>query len=557
MIRLSCLVLLLLCTSPLLTPAAYSVSGPGSEFVQAVEFPYHQYPRHLWERELVWLKNIGIRTVAFSIVAPSPADPRADLAGFLKILRRLGLRAWVREMPGTMPADAAKQAAGALLPMLEVHGGPVAFVEGALGLDAPIPSGPVFRLSATDSGALERSRRLLAGARGSLIWQQVEDTLGPDLRRGVVSFSGDERPGASALRRDAALLKHWSRILPELRTQRNIKGKIPAVQLTSKRSNGPSAVSVSNTGAAELRGELRVFDPAVRRELIVPSITVPAGETLWLPVNLPLTSGGLCDECTAFAPPDRVVYATAELHSIEFENGILAFEFAAPAAGEIVVRLSSKPRGPLLAGGRPMDFDWDEKNLVARLPVPAGKGAMHHMRIGLAIAPPDSSAFFGSPTRLVLGRANTVSTSYSSEELATRSRLLAPPGYRLKPVTKSPLEIDYEVSVPPDATHGEFVPFALEADGVRLGRARLQVFRPASLRIRESAALRFGADVSLPLEYAVVSFDPRAGRNFSIVIRNNYPSIQNYVIEASGAGLTFSPARTEITVAAAAERDVS
>ena len=37
-----------------------------AEFVQAVEFPYYHHPRPLWERELVWLKNIGIRTIAFS-----------------------------------------------------------------------------------------------------------------------------------------------------------------------------------------------------------------------------------------------------------------------------------------------------------------------------------------------------------------------------------------------------------------------------------------------------------------------------------------------------------
>src|SRR5713101_6823900 len=78
-----------------------AASSSSSEFVQAVDFPYHHHPRALWERELVWLKNIGIRTVAFT---PQPAsqspgayskDPRADLPGFLRILRRLGMRAWI------------------------------------------------------------------------------------------------------------------------------------------------------------------------------------------------------------------------------------------------------------------------------------------------------------------------------------------------------------------------------------------------------------------------------------------------------------------------------
>src|SRR5438093_12219733 len=72
-----------------------AANGYAAEFVQAIEFPYYHHPRGLWERELVWLKNIGIRTVAFS-GSPNapPADPRADLAGFLHPLRRLGMRAW-------------------------------------------------------------------------------------------------------------------------------------------------------------------------------------------------------------------------------------------------------------------------------------------------------------------------------------------------------------------------------------------------------------------------------------------------------------------------------
>src|SRR5215471_4379669 len=79
-----------------------------TEFVQAVEFPYYLYPRPLWERELVWLKNIGVQTVAFSVpadyheVTPGALDitgrtgPRRDLTGFIKTLRKLGMRGWVR-----------------------------------------------------------------------------------------------------------------------------------------------------------------------------------------------------------------------------------------------------------------------------------------------------------------------------------------------------------------------------------------------------------------------------------------------------------------------------
>ena len=54
---------------PLLALLAWGPRGrtgpaPASgEYVLAVEFPYYLYPRTLWERELVWLKNTGVETV--------------------------------------------------------------------------------------------------------------------------------------------------------------------------------------------------------------------------------------------------------------------------------------------------------------------------------------------------------------------------------------------------------------------------------------------------------------------------------------------------------------
>src|SRR4051794_41561112 len=96
----------------LLVAASAAAPAPApQEYVQAVEFPYYLYPRQLWERELVWLKTIGIRTVEFSIpwnwhqTRPGEFDltgatgPRRDLAGLVRILRKLELRAWVRPLP--------------------------------------------------------------------------------------------------------------------------------------------------------------------------------------------------------------------------------------------------------------------------------------------------------------------------------------------------------------------------------------------------------------------------------------------------------------------------
>jgi hypothetical protein len=134
----------------------------------------------------------------------------------------------------------------------------------------------------------------------------------------------------------------------------------------------------------------------------------------------------LCRDCTNFAPTEHIVYATAELLSIEFENGILAMEFAAPEAGEVILQLARRPSGPFLAAGKPTEFDWDEPHMRARLKVPAGTQQGNRVRIGIAIEAPDTSAFFNDLHRLVIGRKNTISTMYSSAEVAARSRLRLP-----------------------------------------------------------------------------------------------------------------------------------
>jgi hypothetical protein len=194
--------------------------------------------------------------------------------------------------------------------------------------------------------------------------------------------------------------------------------------------------------------------------------------------------------------------------------------------------------------------------MLARLKIPAGKGPARRVRVGLAIAPPEHTGFFVNPSRLVIGRKNVVSTSYSSPELAGRSRLLAPAGYQLQARPKSPTEIDYEVTVPATALHGERVELALEADGVRLGRARLQVFRPASVRIREAASLHFG-ETELRIDPPLIAFDPRAGRTIDIVVRNNAPALETFTIVASGEGIEFMPPKSEISIGAIAERPIS
>jgi hypothetical protein len=550
-----------------------------AQYVQAVEFPYYLYPRTLWERELVWMKTIGVSTVEFSIpwnwhqIEAGEFDftgrtsPRRDLVAFVRLLRRLDLRAWVRPLPADARAQRAwlKALETVLATQTASHGGPIAYVEGrVLAIDAAAPPAPVAVISATDPSAFTRSRQALAGAARALLWTDVEDALYPagwtanpesPLRKGAVGLSGDERPTTSALRRDTALLRNWARLLPGLHPVAMPKpAGITAAELVSPAA---SAVSITNTGTKPFHDDVRVREPESKRTLIIPGVSVPAGESLWLPLGVSIGSDGLCRECTNFSSAERIVYATAELLSIEFENGILAMEFAAPEPGEVVLQLARHPIGPFLAAGKPTAFDWDDKTLRARLTIPASSASGNRVRIGIAIEAPDTTAFFNDAKRLIIGRKNVVSTSYSSAEVAARSRLRLPEGFTAAPTVKSPDEIDYEISVPADALHGDWVNLALEADGMPLGRARLQLFRPATIRLMEAMQVHFGAQTELTPDPPTAPIEPKAGGNLEISIRNNWPQIRTYRLEATGEGMEFFPPKTEISVGAVDERRVS
>jgi len=119
---------------------------------------------------------------------------------------------------------------------------------------------------------------------------------------------------------------------------------------------------------------------------------------------------------------------------------------------------------------------------------------------------------------------------------------------------KSPNEIDYEIAVPGDAAHGDYANFALEADGVPLGRARLQLFRPLTVRLMDAINIHFGQHTEMTPDPPVAPVEPKAGTNLELSLRNNWPAIQTYKLEAAGEGLEFFPAKTEITIGAIDER---
>ena len=524
-----CLAAIPLCAAPTVT--------------QSVEFPWAAIPRPLWESDLVWIKSIGIAHVSLpqAALAPGILNQSGLLAEAVRIVRLLSLEA---DLEGPVP--------DALQPQLRAHGGPL----------TETPAAGIVRISALAPDALQRSRRLLAAATPMILWTDVEDTLGPaGFHAGAVAFGGQETPAATALRRGAQLAKYWSTVLPTLHPRSGAAPRIPAPGVSAQQfvgENGVSFVQAINASPKTWTGDFRVYNPALKHSMFLLAVTLPPHDSLWLPVDVPLTAGPLCKDCTAFATVDRLVSATAELTGMEYENGILALEFSAPADGSVVLQVSHEPSGPLVAGGKPTSFDWDEATKRVRLPIPAGKGPGGHVRIGLAIDAPDATAFFDSARVLLIGETNELTAQFSSDAIMQRSRLLAAPELRIvREPGKEALKSLYRISVPANTIPGDRTELAFEADGSRMSHVDPEFRRPVELRFAEAISVQVGSHSSLPLTPAAIPVGQRAGRDIVIAIRNNAPAIRSFHVEMKAEGLEFSPEKLDVAVGSSASRDVS
>ncbi|MDQ6678127.1 MAG: hypothetical protein M3Z09_12610, partial [Acidobacteriota bacterium] len=194
----------------LLMSAGLNAWAQPAPMMECVEFPYPDFPRQLWERELVWMKNVGVGCVAL------PAGSESEIRAVLVPVRTLGLKAWVLQ--------ALPEKQGTLEPLMQAHGGPVAWVG-----PGAVPQ-PVVRLSALDPHALWKSRDALVQQAGTLLWTHVESTLTPEFHRGAIAFTGEEQPSLSALRRETQLLNCWAPMMGQLGVEQPVRpvlGQLP------------------------------------------------------------------------------------------------------------------------------------------------------------------------------------------------------------------------------------------------------------------------------------------------------------------------------------------
>ncbi|MCU1325859.1 MAG: glycoside hydrolase, family 35 [Bryobacterales bacterium] len=529
----------LLCALACLSASLVAQSPAG--FTESAEYPWAGRPAHLWARDLIWLKSAGIRHVSLP-----PAKDGAELTALISIVRALNLEA---DLEGPVPKS--------LEGLLTTHGGPL----------TEALSGPPARVSALAPNALTHATALFLTPAVALIWTDLFDTLaGSVFHAGACSFTGTERPAALAFHRHAQLTRYWAAERSSGPGLRVVPGAKPLVATAAvavrqyQDRSGASFVMAVNASRAPWSGDLQAGYSASKRFIALPSVTVPAQDSLRLPMNIPLMDGPLCRNCSGFATTDHLIYATAELTAMEYDNGILALEFYAPASGEALLQLHREPSGPLVAGGKLTEFTWDSSAKRLRLNIPPGPAPSHRIRIAIAIDAPDATAFFPNAKVLLIGEANRLTAQYSSEAIAERSRLVARPGLETSRDARSaatPLEAVFRITPPATMIDGDAAELAIEADGLRLSHAEPKLRKPATLSFADGVAVRLAGSATLPLYPTTIPVAQKGGREVTLVIHNNAQEIRTFHLDLKADGLDFSPASADVTVGYAAQRAVT
>ncbi len=523
-------------------------------WTMSVEFPFTAIPRSAWERDLAHLKEMGVAHVSLP-----PSGDAAQLDDVIRILRRLGLEA---DLEGSLPER--------LQLLAKAHGGPL----------TDVPPDAV-RISATMPRALDNERKLLTAGTRSVVWTDVFETLIP-YHPGAITLAGADGNDANVILREAQLARFWGAALsgmpesPGARLTVPLEGISIHQYIAGKTASSPglSLVSVVNDSSGAWKGEIAMMYPALQRPVALPPVSVSPHDVVWLPVNIPLANGALCSGCNGFAPSDHLFYATAELTDMEYENGILAMEFIAASPAEVVLQLSHEPTGPLVAGGHPAVFDWDEKTSRARLPIPAGNAKTGRVRIALAIDAPSATAFFPDVSVLLIGETNRLTAEFSPPDVVARSRLRtiselniareeSPPQPSPEPnsppdpgAKDKPALVTYKVSVPAATVVGDSAQLAIEADGIQLSHSKLRLLPPASVTFADAVAVRVAADSSMSVDPASIPVNQKPGREIVLSIRNNATEIRTFGIALDVPGLDFSPAKMTVSVGASVARDV-
>lgn len=338
-------------------------------------------------------------------------------------------------------------------------------------------------------------------------------------------------------------------------SSRDTYGFVGVTNFDPERENA-AAIVVADPGAQEAGRTIRL-----------PRISLPARESLLLPLRLPLGHPWL-EAGAVFAAGDEIYYATAELSRVQYDGRRISLEFTAPAEAEIALRLAGKPLHARLDGLEiPIETDADKKLYVLRL----AKGAAPHFLRRLQVDYPrpvpgiqvaaQGDWIIGEPHDLSLRLDNPAATPFKGILEIRADKFQEPFEVPVEVAPGSSRDLHLPIQVPGDRPEGMVaeIEARLKCAGADAASRRIQATlqRALGVSIKALSAVRFPLreDQRVPIIHPTLACVNVPGTaRLQVKLTNRSSRNVKVRIEARGAGLALSPAVSAWEIPAGQER---
>lgn len=403
---------------------------------------------------------------------------------------------------------------------------------------------------------------------------------------GVVPGKGDfaeslqrsARKALPALMKTAGVEKKISVIAPASAKAGSREVGIYATELVADSNRKPGTpqgsraygfVGLTNFSIHKLaHAAIETWDPRSEdsTRIRLPEIDLGPRESLLLPLRIPLDT--LIPSSPGFDPGDEVYYSTAELTRASYDGNTLKFDFNAPSAGEIALRLARQPRASQLDGKPVAVATGTGHLLIVRIP----KGSEPEVKHSLTLEYPsvEPRIVFQAGNDWITGETSTVHLTIDNPRNSPLTGDLVVRAGRLKtadslPVTVAPRSsrsVDVPLDLPADAPDGlpvevsaDFRERGSEADWVWHSEATVHQAFTYTLSPLEYFPLR--EDQGFPLVHpALAAIKLPGDAVFHLRLKNWRGRPQAIKIGISGPNLKFDAIPPELNLPAHAERTI-
>ena len=338
-------------------------------------------------------------------------------------------------------------------------------------------------------------------------------------------------------------------------------------------------VGITNFSVEEARSaEITLTDPraenlapgAAGHYFRLPRLTVPPRESLMLPIRIPLHNS-FWEVAPGLVAGDEIYYATAELSRVAYDGTTLQLEFTAPTEGEVALRLAERPQGARVdAAAATVQEDTERRLYIVKIP----KGEPPHFvrtvelsypREGPHITIDARGTWIAGETRAVRLRVENPRLTVLEGELDFVAGTIYKPDNPPLSVhipARSWREFSFPVEIPADGA--ETQPVELVASLRERGssttwgwRSEVSIHRPFDYSLGPLQYFPLREDQPIPLVHpTLASLDLPGEARFQLRVKNWLDHEQIVTLATAGAGLTLTPASSQLVLPAQGETTV-